>query len=368
MTRSPHPDQPIAADEAESLFSELGPLRRILVAVSGGPDSMALMGLLARWQEGAGAEAQLHVATVDHGLRPQSSEEADIVAAQAARFGLRHHRLRWTGDKPGTGVQEAARHARYALLGGLAKKLNAEAVATAHTLDDQAETVLMRLLRGSGPAGLAGMARMTRRGALSHWRPLLGVPKTRLIATCDAMQLPYASDPSNADPAFTRARLRGLMVSLAAEGLSVERLARLADRQARANEALQAAAVEALGPAEAAVSGVAFRHHRLASVPREVRIRALQLAFDTARGMEAAPEACDAGFFGAGPALPLEKLESAMMRFESALIQRVGGKFTLAGWAASLRKDGALMLVKAPPRRSVHSDGLVSLGKGGDEA
>jgi hypothetical protein len=84
--------------------------------------------------------------------------------------------------------------------------------------------------------------------------------------------------------------------------------------------------------------------------------------------MEAAPEACDAGFFGAGPALPLEKLESAMMRFESALIQRVGGKFTLAGWAASLRKDGALMLVKAPPRRSVHSDGLVSLGKGGDEA
>ncbi|WP_111423731.1 tRNA lysidine(34) synthetase TilS, partial [Rhodoplanes roseus] len=171
----------------------------------------------------------------------------------ADRLGVSHRVLRWVGDKPSTGLQEAARVARYRLLAEAARAVGAAHVVTAHTRDDQAETVLFRLARGSGLSGLAGMARVSPLPALSTGegkatdgapflvRPFLDVPKARLIATLEAAGVPYADDPSNRDPRFTRSRLRRLLPSLAEEGLSAARLVQLAGRMRRADAALEAA-------------------------------------------------------------------------------------------------------------------------------
>ena len=119
----------------------------ILIAVSGGPDSMALLWLAARWARFAG-RPRVEAATVDHGLRPEARAEAQMVARAAKQWGVRHHILPWRGEKPVTRMQERARAARYALLEACAHRIGARVVLTAHHADDQAETVLFRLLRG----------------------------------------------------------------------------------------------------------------------------------------------------------------------------------------------------------------------------
>ena len=156
--------------------------------------------------------------------------------------------MRWRGAKPGTGLQKTARAARYRLLAEAAEKGGAGLILTAHTLDDQAETVLIRLSRGSGLTGLAAMQRMTvvpGQDAVSLVRPLLDLPKARLLATLKAAKVAFADDPSNRDPRFTRVRLRGLMPKLAQEGLDARRLALLARRLKRADRAIDAAVARA---------------------------------------------------------------------------------------------------------------------------
>ena len=148
--------------------------------------------------------------------------------------------MRWTGTKPKTGLQEAARTARYRLLADAARKAGASHILTAHTRDDQAETVLIRMSRGSGVSGLAAMTRIAPlpgdgEGRIKLVRPLLDIPKSRLVATLRAAKIPFADDPSNRDPRFTRARLRGLMTELAREGLDARRLSLLARRLKRAD-------------------------------------------------------------------------------------------------------------------------------------
>ena len=210
----------------------------LVLAVSGGPDSIVLMRLAARLAASQ-VLPPLTVATVDHGLRPTSADEAAAVVATATALGLPTRRLLWEGPKPVRAVQERARAARYALLDACCRSLGASHLLTAHTRDDQAETVLFRLLRGSGPAGLAAMRPTAPLGSgLVHARPLLRYEKARLLATCAAEGWPYVTDPSNADPRFARPRLRTLLPSLAREGLGVTALTRLADRAARAEEAL----------------------------------------------------------------------------------------------------------------------------------
>ena len=146
---------PSAAD-IEALFAPLGRARTLLIAVSGGPDSTALLLMAAEWARRRG-RTRIEAATVDHGLRPESAEEAKAVAALCARLGVAHRILQWKGAKPASRLQERAREARYRLLVDHAKAIGADALLTAHHADDQAETVLFRLLRGSGVAGLRGM-------------------------------------------------------------------------------------------------------------------------------------------------------------------------------------------------------------------
>ncbi|HZZ60161.1 MAG TPA: tRNA lysidine(34) synthetase TilS [Roseiarcus sp.] len=226
----------------DALFATLAG-RALLLAVSGGPDSTALLLMAAEWAARRGG--RIAAATVDHGLRPESAVEAEAVAALAAKLGVPHEILVWTGAKPATRVQERAREARYRLLIGRAREIGADAIATAHHADDQAETVLFRLIRGSGVAGLAGIERMSERDGVTIVRPLLGVTKRDLVAFCRSRGAAFADDPSNADPRFARPRLRALIERLGEEGLNAEGLVRLARRAAEADEALARMTAEA---------------------------------------------------------------------------------------------------------------------------
>jgi tRNA(Ile)-lysidine synthase len=239
------PALPLTEADTDALFGPLALSQSatFLLAVSGGADSMAMMQLAADWvRRHASSGITLVVATVDHGLRVESSAEAETVRAAAAALGLTHMTLRWTGDKPPTGVQAAARAARYRLLQACAEgqPLQPAHLLTAHTADDQAETLLMRLARGSGVDGLAAMRpeRVLPGSCIKHYRPLLDVPKAQLIATLQARGIAWADDPSNDNPKFERVRTRRLLPVLAEAGIDVSAIGLSARRLDRASAAL----------------------------------------------------------------------------------------------------------------------------------
>src|SRR3954454_21217160 len=270
---------PDSAAEAKSLFADFVHTPALVLAVSGGPDSTALLVLAARWRAALKKDPQLLAVTIDHGLRPQSAGEARAVKRLAARLGVRHRTLHWTGPKPSTGLPEAARSIRYRLLAAAARGAAAAHVLTGHTLDDQAETVLIRMARGSGPTGLCAMARETPLEGLALVRPLLDLPKTRLVATLEAIGIAFADDPSNRDPRFTRARLRGSMPLLAGEGLDAPRIALLARRLRRMEETIEFAVdVAAAALADGAWTGegqIALDAEKFCRLPAEVGLRLL---------------------------------------------------------------------------------------------
>jgi tRNA(Ile)-lysidine synthase len=261
----------------ENLFAALTSARGAVLAVSGGPDSMALMRLAAQWA--THHAIPLFVATVDHGLREEARDEAEQVAVWATNLGLPHAILTWEGEKPTTRIQELARAARYELLRQHALRLGADHILTAHHADDQAETVLFRLLRGSGLGGLAGMQPVSSLGDLTHLRPLLACSKAALIDYCVACGQPFLQDPSNENPLFARARLRKLAPLLAEEGLDTPGLLRFAQRAARADEALtrQAASLRASLQASRSENFFFCDIRRLAEEPEELVLRILEL-------------------------------------------------------------------------------------------
>lgn len=274
----PTQNAPVSAAEAKAFFSDLEQFPALLLAVSGGPDSTALMVLAARWRQSLESKPVLIAVTVDHGLRAQAKREAAAVGRLARKLGLAHRTLRWTGKKPATGLQQAARTARYRLLAAAAREAKAMHILTAHTLDDQAETVLIRMSRGSGVTGLGAMTRMSSlpvqgAGQIKLVRPLLEIPKSRLIATLRVANVGFADDPSNRDPRFTRARLRGLMPELAREGLDAGRLALLARRLRRADLAIEAAVDRA--EADLALAPGVYDAASYAHLPAEVALRLL---------------------------------------------------------------------------------------------
>jgi tRNA(Ile)-lysidine synthase len=178
----------------------------LAVAVSGGPDSLALAILADRWARERGG--QICALTVDHRLRPESGDEIQRLGAWLSARAIRHEVLVWTGAKPRTGIQEAARVARYRLLDAWCRDHACLHLMTGHHRDDQIETHLIRRRAHSGPDGLAGMSAIRELADCRLLRPLLGVPGNRLVAFLEAERQPFISDPSNLDPAFERSRLR----------------------------------------------------------------------------------------------------------------------------------------------------------------
>lgn len=343
-------NSPISAQDARRLFADLKGAPALILAVSGGPDSVALMWLAARWRRGLARGPRLVAVTVDHGLRAEAAREAREVKRLAGSLDLPHQTLRWTGAKPKAGLPAAAREARYALLAKAARAAGASHVLTAHTRDDQAETLLMRLLRGSGIAGLSAMARFSERDGITLARPFLDVPKSQLIATLRRAKVSFADDPTNRDLSLTRPRLRALLPRLSAEGGNVRNLARLASRLARANAAVEVLADGAerflalKGGGVAPGAGVrSFEAAAFAALPEEARLRLLMRAID-AIGHE-------------GP-VELGKLEALLAELDARLAEksrrRAGDgarlRQTLAGALVTLAQ-GRIHIEPAPARR-----------------
>jgi tRNA(Ile)-lysidine synthase len=325
--------------DARRLFADWKDVPAVVLAVSGGPDSTALMWLAARWRHSLTRGPRLLAVTVDHGLRRESAAEARMVQRLAKTLAVEHRIMRWRGPKPATGLPAAARDARYRLLSRAAAEIGAAHILTAHTRDDQAETLMMRLARGSGVFGLAAMARHAPRGSVAIGRPLLDIPKARLIATLRKADIAYAEDPTNHDVAFTRARLRQLMPELAREGIDARNLARLAQRLARANAALEAT----VGIMETTIGRVRADRvieidaRAFATLPDEIALRLLGRAVATV-ATEGTVE--------------LAKLEALFADVRTASGRKVAARMrqTLAGALVSVSAD-VIAVEPAPARR-----------------
>ena len=233
------PDAPLVDRFRADLDALIEPGAKLGLAVSGGPDSLAML-LLAAAARPNGVEA----ATVDHGLRPASRSEAEMVATLCEKLGVPHSTMAIEWDlPPKSAIQEQARTVRYGALAGWLRERGLSALLTAHHVDDQAETMLMRLNRGSGVRGLAGMR---RRAPLPGdpeqllLRPLLTWRRSELAQVCEDAGISPALDPGNDDARHERVRMRQALA--ASDWLDVEALARSADHLAAADEAIEWAA------------------------------------------------------------------------------------------------------------------------------
>ena len=281
----------------------------------------------------------IHVASVDHGLRQEAAAEARRVVDTAVAKGFPGHVLTWTAPRAGSGIQAAARNARYALLVDLARRLDLPrptAVIVGHHRDDQAETFLMRLARGSGLDGLAAMSPerpLTPEGDVVLRRPMLDLPKSALVSTLCAHGWSWIEDPSNANPAFERVRLRAAMETLAELGVTAAALSTSATRLARSRAALDQG-VRNL------TKDFLRNHHcayaelngeRFDAAPQDVQIRIMQFLVVS---------------FGARLEPPrMARLEALAARFKTAQ----NAAATLAG--CHLRRfDGVITAMREPGR------------------
>ena len=325
---------PLSSADIDALFAPFGRAKALPIAVSGGPDSTALVVMAAEWAKRRGGRTRIEAATVDHGLRPESAEEARAVARLCARLKVGHRVLQWTGAKPATRLQERAREARYRLLVDHAKAVGADALITAHHADDQAETVLFRLLRGSGVAGLRGMDAVTARDGMTIARPLIALRKRDLVAFANARGAPFIDDPSNADPRFARTRLRALLARLGAEGLDAQALDRLARRAGEPEEALayHTAEIEARLGGEGALDARA-----LFAAPVAITRRILARRIAEAGGRDLSR-------------IGLEKIEALAANLGEALKERRAHGANVGGALIRLSAKGRLTFAPEPPR------------------
>lgn len=258
----------------------------LAAAVSGGPDSMALLWLLAR--RAAARSQTIHAYTVDHGLRAESADEASQVGAWVKGWpGVIHHILRWEGAKPDSRILEEARAARYNLISEAMAREGLSHLCVAHHRDDQAETFLIRLAKGSGLDGLAGMRPVQARGDITLLRPFLDMGKDDLIALCGAHNISYVTDPTNGNEHYLRPRLRAAREILEEEGLSAKRLSVTARRMARARDALEKISAAMLADIKTGHSENSFslNYKALRVVPEEIVLRILLHVMDDLRPM-----------------------------------------------------------------------------------
>lgn len=241
------------------------------IAVSGGGDSVALMHMAAHWAGGR----RIMVATVDHGLRPESAAEAQAVGRAARAMGLPHATLVWQRGTAAGNLMAEARDARLRLLAGWAERNGLPAVLLGHTADDQAETLLMRLARGSGIDGLASIAEWRDAFGMRWLRPMLGVGRQDLRDWLDRRAIPWIDDPSNNSSEFERIRVRK---AIAAAGLDTKALARAATHVGEARDALSHYAADVARDAQARNGSLSLPRRPFIDAPPEIRRRLIVAA------------------------------------------------------------------------------------------
>ncbi|OCW59293.1 tRNA lysidine(34) synthetase TilS [Hoeflea olei] len=336
---------PLPPDLERSLTRFLHALdddRPLGVAVSGGSDSLGLLTALASLLP----PRRLVALTVDHGLRPASAEEARRVKAQCRSLGLRHETLRWDGPRPTSGLQAAARAARYRLLGTAAGRLGLAAVLTAHTRDDQCETLAMRRARSpsDAAAGLAGIPPATLfDGRLWVLRPLLDISRATIRAHLSARRIAWIDDPSNADPRFERVRVRAALEAGPADPADLAAAAGIA----AARGALARAAAAYIRSAAEVEHGGQVR----IGLPREAGPAVITA------GLEALIDLCG------GAARPLDRRGKATLRaaVHGWIGEGTGAADTLTLGRALLRRRGGALVIA----RENRGLGILRLDPGG---
>ncbi len=270
--------------QAITALENFTPSPTVAVAVSGGCDSLCLTLLLNDWvQQHNGKVIAL---TVDHQLRTESSAEALQVGTWLKQKNIEHHILPWTGTKPLNGIQAAARDARYKLMGDWCAQHQIAHLCVAHNANDQVETLLFRLCRGSGLDGLAGMSAVVNTPQVCILRPLLNFARDRIQATLQTYGQEWIEDPSNVDPTHTRPRLRRILSELESEGLTTQRLLQTAKKLGKSRAALEKITNGILDEAFAMYpEGYGFLNHAiLKDAPEDVALRILSAALMTTGG------------------------------------------------------------------------------------
>ncbi|TQV81745.1 tRNA lysidine(34) synthetase TilS [Denitrobaculum tricleocarpae] len=301
--------RPVTQIEFAALMERLGPFEsnpEVAVAVSGGTDSMAAALLVHEWARRRGGCTIGLV--VDHGLRDESADEAALVAQRLSTLGIKSLVLQWRGEKPNANVQAEARQARYQLLSDYCAQHGILHLVLGHHRDDQAETFMMRLSRGSGLYGLAAMSAVKEQADCRILRPLLTLPKGRLLETVKARGAEGVDDPSNENRKYARTRFRDLLTLLAAEGLSASRLVETSRRLGCARSTTEAAVASALARAVSLHrSGIAFLEPQmLGTLPSDVALRCLARTLLTVSGSDYGPR--------------MERLESLLEKILGGLI------------------------------------------------
>ncbi len=294
---------------------------------------MALLHMLATHKQAGQTVVAL---TVDHGLRAAGAAEAQQVADYCQTLGVTHCILRWTGDKPRTGVQNKARNARRQLLLDKCKELNITDLYLAHQADDKIETLLQRIARGSGPAGLAGIkARSVQQGITLH-RPLLQMRRAALRAYCIDNAIPFSDDPSNDDPRFERVRWRAMVqqIERTEPGFGAGIL-RVQKRMQNAAETITHLAQRWLAEHSSSENGITtLPRQALIQQPHAVIVELLRQLMTTSTDYK----------------VDLERLEDWVGQAFGD--QPVENALTLGGWWLQLKKN-ALVVQRAPARTAL---------------
>jgi tRNA(Ile)-lysidine synthase len=311
---------PVGTAELGALMAPLGRFEArpvLAVAVSGGRDSLALALLAHGWA--VAREGRVLALIVDHGLRPESGGEARATLDRLGHIGIAGEILGWAGTKPASGLQQAARDARYRLLFEACRRHGILHLLVAHHAGDQAETIAMRAARRSGPDGLAGMAAVVEHRHARLLRPLLGVSRDRLTATLQARAVGWVDDPSNDDRRFERVRVR--QDGSAPPGTGTEPAARAARDRALAATALEALEVGPEGE-------IALDHTLVSRLDKAIAARLLSRVVQSVAGGDYPPRR--------------DRLERAAARLSQGAIRGKSGKsqdFTLSRCRLMLRQS-----------------------------
>ena len=323
--------------ELASFFANLTGYPRVALAVSGGADSVALMLLVRSWLDARSNGPQITVLTVDHRLRDAAASEAEWVKKEAHALRFQHETLVWLGEKPGSDLQAEARRARYGLMTAYCRAAAIPAIATAHNCDDQAETFIMRLARGSGLDGLAAMKEVSRRNGVDILRPLLMVSRRRIEAFLLRREQQWLDDPSNDDERYERVRIRRKLKAARSLGLSSAKLALSARRLRRARDALELVTAEFLR-AKVSLHEAGFAKLRLPELfetHEDIGLRAL------ARAIVAV---------GGGAALRLSKMEGWYQ------MMRTAPRSATLGGCRLIAKGAELTIIREIGRMDVRMD------------